>query len=106
MATIVVFSTFPGPSKAAEVARTLVEEKLAACVNIIHAVQSIYRWQDEVHDERETLAVIKTTDDRLDALLARLTAIHPYDLPEAIALAVAGGHAPYLDWVASSTAER
>jgi periplasmic divalent cation tolerance protein len=102
MAVVVVFSTFPSPEKAAEVARALVGEQLAACVNVVQGVQSIYRWKGEVQDDRETLAVIKTTEDRLEAMTARLVALHPYELPEAIALPVVGGHEPYLAWLASS----
>jgi periplasmic divalent cation tolerance protein len=101
MAVVVVFSTFPTPEQASVVARTLVGEKLAACVNIVQGVQSIYRWKGEVQDDREALAVIKTTESQLPALIARLIALHPYELPEAIAVPVVGGHAPYLAWVAS-----
>ncbi|MGE5182463.1 MAG: divalent-cation tolerance protein CutA [Acidobacteriota bacterium] len=100
MSAVVVFSTFPGPEKAAEVARALVSEQLAACVNLVPAVRSIYRWQGELLDDAETLAIVKTTAERLDALTARLIALHPYELPEVIALPVTGGSAPYLAWVA------
>jgi periplasmic divalent cation tolerance protein len=102
MPAVVVFSTFPNPDKAAEVARALVGEGLAACVNLVPAVRSIYRWKGELQDDSETLAVVKTTSERLDALTARLVALHPYELPEVIALPVAGGHAPYLDWIKDS----
>ncbi len=100
MAAVVVFSTFPGPDQAAEVARALVSEQLAACVNLVPAVRSIYRWQGELQDEAETLAIVKTTAERLDALTARLIALHPYEVPEVVALPVTGGSAPYLAWVA------
>jgi periplasmic divalent cation tolerance protein len=99
---LVVLSTLPNPDKAAEIARILVEEQLAACVNIIPAVRSIYRWQGAVQDDSEALAVIKTTRDRYDQLARRLVQLHPYELPEVIGLPVAGGHAPYLAWVAGS----
>jgi len=99
MQVFVVLSTFPNPDKAAEVARALVDERLAACVNLVPAVRSIYRWEGAVSDETETLAVIKTTRDRYDALAARLRALHPYEVPEMLALEVAAGHAPYLAWV-------
>ncbi len=102
MAVVLVFSTFGTESTAATVARTLVDEQLAACVNIVGSIKSIYRWQGELHEDREVLAILKTTDDRLDALRARLIALHPYELPEVVALPVAGGHAPYLAWVAAS----
>ena len=100
MSVIVVFSTFPNEDKAADVARTLVSEGLAACVNLVPPVRSIYRWQGELCDERETLAMMKTTNERFDALKDRLVALHPYEMPEVIAVPVEAGHAPYLDWVA------
>ncbi len=103
MPVAVVFSTFPSADKAAEVGRALVAEQLAACVNLVPSVRSIYRWQGELQDDTETLAIIKTTDERLAALTARLIALHPYELPEVIALPVTGGSAPYLAWVASET---
>lgn len=96
---VVVVSTFPSQDAAASVARTLVEERLAACVNIVPAIRSIYRWESAIHDEAEVLAIIKTTAERLVAMRERLVELHPYDVPEAIELPVAGGHAPYLAWV-------
>ncbi len=101
MAVIVVFSTFPSEDKAADIARTLVSEQLCACVNLVPPVRSIYRWQGQICDERETLAIIKTTRERFDALRERLIELHPYEVPEVIALPVEAGHPPYLDWVAS-----
>jgi periplasmic divalent cation tolerance protein len=101
MPVIVVFSTFPTEDKAAEIARTLVSEGHAACANLVPAVRSIYRWQGQICDERETLAVMKTTRERFEALRDRLVALHPYEVPEVIALPVEAGHPPYLDWVAS-----
>ena len=102
MQVFVVLSTFPNPDKAAEVARALVDERLAACVNLVPAVRSIYRWQGELCDDTETLAIAKTTRDRAKALAARLVALHPYEVPEVIVLPVDGGHPPYLAWVESS----
>jgi len=99
MSVVVVLSTFPSSEKAAELARQLVDERLCACVNLVPAVRSIYRWQGQVHDDAEVLAIVKTTTERVDALRERLIALHPYELPEAIVLPVAGGHAPYLAWV-------
>jgi len=101
MSVIVVFSTFPAEDKAAEIARTLVSEGHAACANLVPPVRSIYRWQGQICDERETLAIIKTTSERFEALRQRLVALHPYEVPEVIALPVEAGHAPYLEWVAS-----
>jgi periplasmic divalent cation tolerance protein len=99
MSVVVVLSTFPSSEKAAEIARVLVDERLAACVNLVPAVRSIYRWQGAVHDDTEVLAIMKTTAERAAALRDRLVALHPYDVPEAIVLPVSEGHAPYLAWV-------
>ena len=100
MPVVVVLSTFPNPDKAAEVARIVVGEQLAACANLIPSVRSIYRWQGQVQEDTETLAVLKTTRDQAERLTARLVALHPYEVPEVIVLAVEGGHPAYLAWVA------
>jgi periplasmic divalent cation tolerance protein len=99
----VVLVTAPSAEKAAELAHALVGEKLAACVNIVPQVRSIYRWEGAVQDEAEVLMVVKTTGDRFDALHQRVLALHPYSVPEVIKLDVAAGHLPYLDWVREST---
>jgi periplasmic divalent cation tolerance protein len=100
---LVVFSTLPSADKAAEVARILVSEGLAACVNLVGPVRSIYRWKGEVCDEQETLTIIKTTRERFEAMKARLVELHPYEVAEVIAVPVEDGHAPYLAWVAGET---
>lgn len=97
---LLLLSTFPNPDKAGEIARILVEEGLAACVNIVPTVRSIYRWEGKVTDDSETLALIKTTAERYDALAARLIGLHPYEVPELIAFTIEGGHPPYLAWLA------
>lgn len=102
---VVVISTLPNPEKAAEIARILVEERLAACVNLVPQIRSIYRWKDAIKDETETLAIAKTTTDRAEALHARLIELHPYELAEVLALPVSGGHSPYLEWVGESVAD-
>jgi len=99
---LVCLTTLPNADKAAEIARILVEEQLCACVNLVPQIRSIYRWQGAVSDETEALAIIKTTRRRYDALAARLVALHPYDVPELVALSPIGGHAPYLAWIADS----
>ena len=78
-------------------------EHLAACVNIVERISSVYFWEGEVKSDVENLMIIKTAPDRVAALRERLVAAHPYDVPEVIALPVAEGHAPYLDWVVAST---
>lgn len=100
----VAFSTAPDGDVAARIARTLVEEGLAACANLLSPVRSIYRWQGRVEDDTEVLLVIKTRADRVDALAERLRALHPYEVPELVVLPVDGGLAPYLDWVRAEAA--
>lgn len=103
MSALVVFSTFPDEAAAASAARLLVEEHLAACVSRVPGVVSTYHWDEAVHEEAEVLLVIKTTCERFEALRERLLAVHPYELPEIIAVEARAGHAPYLEWIASST---
>lgn len=84
-------------------ARTLVDERLAACVNVLPEMTSVYRWQGAVQVERERQLVIKTAADRLEALRSRLMHLHPYEVPEFLVVAVAGGSELYLRWVREST---
>jgi periplasmic divalent cation tolerance protein len=95
---IVAITTCPEPV-AEELAQALVGERLAACVNQIPSVWSTFAWQGKVTRDRETLLVIKTTEQRYAALEARIRALHPYDLPEVLALPVQAGSEPYLDWM-------
>ncbi|HTJ43697.1 MAG TPA: divalent-cation tolerance protein CutA [Kofleriaceae bacterium] len=99
---VVVLCTLPPGDAASSIARSLVEERLAACVNLVPQVRSFYVWQGAVEQSDELLAIIKTTVDGLAALRARLVALHPYDVPEVIALPVEDGHLPYLGWVRES----
>jgi periplasmic divalent cation tolerance protein len=96
----VVLVTAPDRDAAGRIARALVEERLAACVNAVPGVRSTYRWQGAVQEDDEVLLVIKTRADRVAALADRVRALHPYDLPEVLALPAAGGSADYLGWVA------
>jgi periplasmic divalent cation tolerance protein len=100
---IVVFVTAPGAEKAAEIARVLVEERLAACGNVVPGLRSIYRWEGKIFDEPEALLVLKTTADRFEPLRARVLSLHPYQCPEVISLPIGAGHAPYLAWIAENT---
>ncbi|MBT3350200.1 MAG: divalent-cation tolerance protein CutA [Nitrospinaceae bacterium] len=98
----VVMVTAGSEKEAAKVARALVDERLAACVNIVPGVRSIYRWQETIEDEREVLMVIKTGAASLDALEARVRELHSYDVPEIIAMPFDKGSGPYLEWLAES----
>lgn len=100
---LVVLVTAPNPDKAAEIARTLVEERLAACGNVVPGLRSIYRWEGKVQDDAEALLVLKTTRARFEALRDRVLALHPYEVPEVIALPVEAGSARYLDWIEAET---
>jgi periplasmic divalent cation tolerance protein len=100
---LVVLVTAPSPDQAAEIARALVEERLAACGNVVPAIRSIYRWEGKVHEEAEALLVLKTTRGRFEALRDRVLALHPYDVPEVIALPVEAGNAAYLAWIAAES---
>lgn len=104
MSALVVLCTCPDAASAEHIARRLVDERLAACVNRVPGLRSVYRWQGEVRDDAEELLVIKTQRARLEALTARILELHPYELPEVIALDVAAGHAPYLAWLARESA--
>jgi periplasmic divalent cation tolerance protein len=96
---IVVFSTCGSESEAARLARTLVEERLAACVNIISPVRSFYRWKGVVEDAAEWLLLIKTERRLFPRLRAALEAAHSYELPEVLALPVVDGSPNYLAWI-------
>jgi|SRR5215213_1657169 len=102
---VVVLTTVPAGSKGEEIGRTLVEERLAACVNVLAPMTSIYRWRGAVEHESEQQMIIKTTRNRVPALQARLAALHPYELPEFLVLAVADRSASYFKWVVDATGE-
>ncbi len=99
----VAFCTCPDAATAESLAAELVESGLAACVNILPGVRSIYRWQGKLARDEEALMMIKTTGARLDALVARVLELHPYDVPEVICHPITAGHDHYLDWVRRCT---
>ena len=100
----VALATAPDVEVAARIAHALVDERLAACANLVPQVRSIYRWQGRVEDDTEVLMVIKTRADRVAALADRLRALHPYEVPELLVLPVVGGLAPYLAWLGAEAA--
>ena len=102
---ILILTTMPDDDRATGLARTLVEEGLAACVNVHAPMTSTYRWNDHVEVEPERQVVIKTTRARLVALEARLRTLHPYELPEFVILA-AGGSEAYVKWASDAVGER
>jgi periplasmic divalent cation tolerance protein len=96
---VVVLSAVGAQPDAQKIARALVEERLAACVNVVPGVVSVYRWKGVVEKEDELLLIIKTIGERVEPLKARLLQLHPYELPEVVVIPIGGGHAPYLAWL-------
>lgn len=99
---LVVLCTLPPGEAAAGIARAIVEERLAACVNIVPGLRSIYAWDGAMQDDEEQLAILKTTTDRFEDLRTRLLQLHPYSVPEIVAMPVTDGHLAYLGWVRDS----
>lgn len=99
----VVFVTAPEAKVGSEIARALVESRLAACVNLVPGVSSLYRWEGEVQEDSEVLLVIKTQQSRCAELAERIEQLHPYDVPEVLALPVNGGSESYLSWLQGET---
>lgn len=100
---IIVFTNLPDQESAEKLAHLLVEERLAACVNILAPCRSIYRWQGELNVDGEIPVIIKTTEARYPELERRIRELHPYELPEIVATAASQGLPAYLDWVVQET---
>ena len=99
---VLVLTTIGADADGLALARTLVEEQLAACVNVLPVMASVYRWKGQIEQDREQQLVIKTTTARLEALEARVRELHAYELPEFLVIAADGGSVPYLAWVRES----
>ena len=99
---LIALTTCP-PDKADALAERLVEARVAACVNIVPQLRSVYRWEGKVQRDDEALLLAKTTADRFEALKACILEHHPYELPEVIGLPVGHGHTKYLEWVVEQT---
>ncbi len=100
---LVILSTVPDEAVGLTIGRALVGERLAACVNMTSAVRSIYRWEGKIVEEAEAVLIIKTKASLYAAVEARLKELHPYKVPEIVALAVDKGSEPYLSWIAAET---
>ena len=101
---VIVLTTLPADADAAAFARALVEERLAACVNLLPPMESIYRWEGTIEQETERQVVIKTSRERVVALWERVRELHPYDVPEFLVLPIVDGNDAYLRWIARSDA--
>ncbi len=96
---LLAISTFPDVETANRIAQTLVEEKFAACANLMPAIHSIYRWKDKIETAGEVMVFFKTTEDRLAAFEEKLRSLHPYEVPELICIKIDSGSPDYLRWV-------
>jgi periplasmic divalent cation tolerance protein len=103
--TLLVMTTLPDPDSATRLAEYLVTQKLAACINILPSMTSVYIWKEKLERGSEHLLLIKTRRERFDALAEAIKSQHPYELPEIIAIPVVAGLPAYLHWIAENTAE-
>jgi periplasmic divalent cation tolerance protein len=106
MSALVVLTNLPDRASAEKLAEALIDNRLAACVNILAPCRSVYRWKDAVQHDEEHPVLIKTTREAYAALEAAVRAHHPYELPEIVAVPIERGLPAYLDWVAAETARR
>ena len=99
---VIVLTTFPADHDPAALSRILVEEHLAACVNVLPPMHSVYRWEGQIEQATEHQLIIKTTAGRVETLKQRLSDLHPYDVPEFLVLTVSDGAEAYLRWLSES----
>lgn len=103
---IIVLITFPSREDAQKIATVLIDERLAACVNLVSGVRSLFVWEGVREEADEVLAVVKTSHDQLESLIRRVTSLHPYRTPEIIAVPIVGGEQRYLDWIKGSVSDK
>jgi periplasmic divalent cation tolerance protein len=102
----IVLTTCGTAADAERVARALLERRLAACVNIVAGVRSLYHWQGRIEDEGELLLIVKTTAGAIEALKAAIGEVHPYEVPEMVVLPIDDGSQKYLDWISENVHEK
>lgn len=100
---VIALTTLPADADAAEFGRTLIDERLAACVNLLPVMESVYRWEGKIEFEAERQLVIKTSRDRVADLWDRVRELHPYEVPEFIVIPIVDGNEAYLRWIGEST---
>lgn len=100
---VLILTTLPADADAAAFAEALVDARLAACVNLLPVMESVYRWEGRVQRDRERQLLLKTSRERVPALWARVRELHPYDVPEFIVLPIVDGNDAYLSWISEST---
>jgi len=101
-ATYIVFITTPNEETSLAIAKLLVESSLAACVNLLPKIRSIYKWEGKVCDDQEQLLLVKTTAEKLDQLIGTVKQNHPYDVPETVAVKIEKGNEDYLKWISEN----
>ena len=102
----IVLISVPSEETASHIARILVEQKLAACVNIVPGLKSVYRWEGEITEDNELLLIVKTSFARYAELEKRVVELHPYDTPEVVCVNITAGFEKYLSWVACETSTK
>ena len=100
---VIALTTLPADADAAEFGRTLIDERLAACVNLLPVMESVYRWEGKIEFEAERQLVIKTSRDRIGDLWDRVRELHPYEVPEFVVIPIMDGNEAYLRWIGEST---
>jgi len=103
MKELFVYVTAPSGEEAKRIGREVVAERLAACANIVEGMTSIFQWHGKTYEDPEAILILKTMEDRLEALVARIRSLHSYECPCIVALPIAGGNRTYLEWVATET---
>jgi len=103
MTSVLLYVTAGDAEEAATIGRALVEERLVACANVIPGVRSIYRWEGAMCDEKEVVLIVKTEESRAQATIARIKALHSYDLPAVVVLPITDGNADFLQWIKRET---
>lgn len=101
---VTVYATFASEDEALRISRTLIEERLAACTNLLAPCRSLYRWEGKIEDSVEHPALFKTAADKAEALIARLAELHSYDVPAAVVWPIGVAHPPYEQWVKAESA--
>ena len=104
MSVAFVYVTAANSDEAASIARAVVSERLAACANVLPGITSIFRWEGRLEETGETALILKTRIERIEALTARIKALHSYECPCVVALPVAGGNSAFLDWIGAESA--
>ena len=101
--TLILLCTCPDDAVAADLSTQLVEQGLAACINRVPGLTSVYKWEGKMQSGTEALLMIKTSEAAVEQLIVELKRLHPYELPEIIAVPITAGYQPYLDWILEST---